>query len=203
MPASTTVPPARVCAASRGASTFSGLARMLATTTSKCQPARHRAARIRPQRHSQRRCDGWPASALGSMSVPTTRPGTELARRDRENTAAATVVQDRLAGAQMLVQPAQTLPGRGMTAGAEREARIQPQHNRRSVRGLAPGGHDPQTWGDLDRAELLLSRADPVLIRNDLRHAIGSGAATPDLGASGKSLPARRLGRLRTGRSAG
>ena len=70
-------------------------------------------------------------------------PCPEFLGSDGKDAAAAAVIQDRLPGAQVFIEPPQALPCRGMGTGPERESGIQLERQNPRDGRLAPRRHDP------------------------------------------------------------
>mgnify|MGYP003693872097 CR=1 FL=1 len=194
MPDRTMRPPGRTWRESAGARDISGFARMLATTTSNASvaesPSTGRKVASTPLRVAFARLA---VSACGSMSVPTTRPAPKPAGGDRQDSRAASEIENRLAGAQFAREPAEAKPRRRMRPGPERESRIE--------REIDGGGID-QRHTTMERSTARrrsgaartapASRApSPVRARRRSRAAATLGRAPPSRASAAES-PSRR-----------
>jgi N-acetyl-anhydromuramoyl-L-alanine amidase len=157
------VPAGRHMAHSSGASTLSGVARMLASTTSKVPCARSG----KPACSSTRllaalmRVD---STAAGSMSTATMDVARQLGRTDGQDARAAAVVEHARTG-----QVARAIQRRHMrVVGWVPVPKAKPGSSRmllHRARGqLVPAGHDPEAGRDVDRGELRLGQPHPVLV---------------------------------------
>ena len=146
MPASTRSPPGATCAHSSGASSFSGVARMLASTSGIAPCAASGSAGVRLHavglRIGARRID------RGRIDVDRIDAARAVQRgADREDARAAAVVEHarpRRALGCMVRDPAQAHARRRVGAGAERQPGSSRITLRRRGRRLVPARHDPE-----------------------------------------------------------
>ena len=94
------------------------------------------------------------------------RARAEHGSRDRENAGAAAVVKNGFAFLQIFIKPLNAEMRGRMASGAESDARIELHIERVRGRRFGPGGHDPEPARGLDRLELGLRDANPVIVRN-------------------------------------
>ncbi len=182
----------RTRAAIAGASTISGLVRMLATTTSNVPGGSASGAAKRDLDAVGARVVGAGAQRLRIDVDAAHARRAELRRGDREDAGAAAVVEQRLAAAHVRAQPFEAQARGRMRAGAEREAGIEAQHERPRIGHHGPRRHDPEIRRDLDRAELRLRGAHPVLLGDRKRsRAAGTGSPSPAATAASAARQSR------------
>ena len=119
---------------------------------------------------------------------------TQFQRGHRQYARAAAIVDDRVAGPQMRVEPTQAQARGRMGAGAECKARIQPDIDGGGIHDVVPGRHHPQARRDLLRRELGLRQAHPILVayRIDVVTRIrrqGRGTFVNDYAAAETTFP--------------
>jgi hypothetical protein len=143
MPASTREPPGATWAHSKGASTRSGVARMLASTVWYC-PCALSATPHSAARGWLRRWQRVDDTAASSMSTASMACAPNLARQWPECQSHSRSPARAGPPGAMAGNPAQAHAGGGVRAGAKRQARVQPD-DLTGLRGrLVPGGHDPE-----------------------------------------------------------
>ena len=109
----------------------------------------------------------------------------EQQRADAEDAAAAAEVEHRPARAGAVLERGETHARRGVAAGAEDEARVEPQRQAAVRRRVEPLGHDDEPFADFDRLIIL----PPVVLPVAVAHGRGRQLAA-DAGTDGCQLRA-------------
>ena len=138
----------RQCGASRGASSTSGPARMLASdeveAARRSLPGAFDDRRVGPPSPFFAAFSRVASRACGSMSNAVAAARAEPERGEREDAGAAAVVEQRSPPSSGRIQPFEAERRRRMRAGAEGEPRIEFEHDRGRILGPLARGADPQ-----------------------------------------------------------
>ena len=94
--------------------------------------------------------------------------GAQAAGGDRQDSRAASEIENRLPGAQFTSQPAEAKPRAGMRPGPERQSRVEREIDGGGIDRVTPRWNDPHALAGLHGGELSLGLAHPVRVGDRL-----------------------------------